>query len=65
MHGELSEEVKNAFLHGEFATKVHDTRSAFLKSVQIKEIVVRAKTISESMVCKVHEVHEVFWLPSE
>ena len=44
---------------------VHDTRSALSESVQIKEIVVWAKTISESMVWKVYEVHEAFWLPLE
>ena len=54
--------VSRRSVHG-FTTRVHDTRSALLESVQIKEIVVLAKTISESMVWKVHEVHEVLWLP--
>ena len=66
-------DVKNAFsawrvvrrsVHG-FATRVHYTKSALSKSVQIKEIIIWAKTISESMVWKVQEAHEVFWLPSK
>ena len=44
---------------------MHGVRKAMLEGVQIEEVIVWVEAIPESMVWKVHEVNESFWLSSK
>ena len=44
---------------------MNGVRKAMSKSVQIEKVIVWVEAILESMVWKVHEVNESFWLSSK